>query len=385
MPVSISVPATLAQCVSHTPQAALISRTSRTKVACKNAKDRSTPRLGWAHGGMMTARVGSSSRGAVGLSRKAVRLQAVAGFDPTSFDKLVSIDNEESDTCTVINIKVESKPGLLHAVTGTIIDLGLVVSKAEKNSVDSVEFDKFFVTDFDNKKVYDIEDLTNIQICVAAVVDKLVGSTLPVRPLTEQYVVEIVDDEAEKVRTRRSEVLYSLMDTYIKNDIHSIQASIVNHVEYTIARSRYRFDDFEAYQVRIKSATALSVRDRLIEGWNDTQRHFREQDPKRVYYISMEFLTGRALLNSAYNLGVKDKYTEALAELGYKMEILAQKERDAALGNGGLGRLAACFLDSMTPSIMWIVDSLNRFALLLRMHSIRVFANTVAVHGMRRV
>ena len=58
------------------------------------------------------------------------------------------------------------------------------------------------------------------------------------------------------------------------------------------------------------------MRDRLIESWNDTQRHFRENDPKRVYYLSMEFLTGRALLNAAHNLGVKDQYSEALAELG---------------------------------------------------------------------
>lgn len=73
----------------------------------------------------------------------------------------------------------------------------------------------------------------------------------------------------------------------------------------------------------------------------------REMDPKRVYYISMEFLMGRSLLNSLFNLDVKDAYTEALRELGYNLETLVTKERDAALGNGGLGRLAACFLDSM--------------------------------------
>lgn len=75
--------------------------------------------------------------------------------------------------------------------------------------------------------------------------------------------------------------------------------------------------------------------------------HYRELDPKRVYYISMEFLMGRSLLNSLFNLDVKDTYTEALKELGYDLETLITKERDAALGNGGLGRLAACFLDSM--------------------------------------
>ena len=73
----------------------------------------------------------------------------------------------------------------------------------------------------------------------------------------------------------------------------------------------------------------------------------RDVDAKRVYYLSMEFLMGRSLLNAMNNLGVVDQYTEALREMGYKLEDLIEKERDAALGNGGLGRLAACFLDSM--------------------------------------
>ena len=73
----------------------------------------------------------------------------------------------------------------------------------------------------------------------------------------------------------------------------------------------------------------------------------RDSDPKRVYYMSMEFLMGRSLTNALYNLGVNNEYTQAVSELGYSMENLAEQERDAALGNGGLGRLAACFLDSM--------------------------------------
>jgi Carbohydrate phosphorylase len=73
----------------------------------------------------------------------------------------------------------------------------------------------------------------------------------------------------------------------------------------------------------------------------------RSADVKRVYYMSMEFLMGRSLLNALFNLDVKDQYTEALQEMGYELEAVVQEERDAALGNGGLGRLAACFLDSM--------------------------------------
>ncbi|EFN50532.1 hypothetical protein CHLNCDRAFT_138754, partial [Chlorella variabilis] len=75
--------------------------------------------------------------------------------------------------------------------------------------------------------------------------------------------------------------------------------------------------------------------------------YIKEVDPKRIYYLSMEFLMGRSLLNALNNLDVKDQYTEAIEELGYKLEKLVEQERDAALGNGGLGRLAACFLDSM--------------------------------------
>eukprot|EP00850_Spirogloea_muscicola_P014823 SM000109S14137 [mRNA] locus=s109:79435:85572:- [translate_table: standard] len=140
----------------------------------------------------------------------------------------------------------------------------------------------------------------------------------------------------------RKALVHQLKDTYIRNDVLSVQEAIVNHVEYTLARSRYNFDSYEAYQ-----AVAHSVRDRLIESWNDTEQHFRQVDPKRIYYLSMEFLMGRSLLNSLYNLNVKNLYTEALTQLGYNLETIVEQERDAALGNGGLGRLAACFLDSL--------------------------------------
>lgn len=73
----------------------------------------------------------------------------------------------------------------------------------------------------------------------------------------------------------------------------------------------------------------------------------REQDPKFVYYLSAEFLMGRSLLNTVYNLGLEGEYAQALQQMGYKMEEIADQEHNAALGNGGLGRLAACFLDSI--------------------------------------
>lgn len=75
--------------------------------------------------------------------------------------------------------------------------------------------------------------------------------------------------------------------------------------------------------------------------------NYREKDPKFVYYLSAEFLMGRSLLNTIYNLGLEGEYGQALQQMGYKMEEVADQEHNAALGNGGLGRLAACFLDSI--------------------------------------
>ncbi|XP_039117647.1 glycogen phosphorylase 1-like isoform X2 [Dioscorea cayenensis subsp. rotundata] len=92
---------------------------------------------------------------------------------------------------------------------------------------------------------------------------------------------------------------------------------------------------------------AHSVRDRLIERWHDTQQFFKKKDPKRLYYLSLEFLMGRSLSNSIINLGVKDQYMDALNQLGFSFEILAEQEGDAALGNGGLARLSACQMDSL--------------------------------------
>eukprot|EP00698_Gefionella_okellyi_P015952 TRINITY_DN4532_c0_g1_i1.p1 TRINITY_DN4532_c0_g1~~TRINITY_DN4532_c0_g1_i1.p1 ORF type:complete len:875 (+),score=255.10 TRINITY_DN4532_c0_g1_i1:97-2721(+) len=140
----------------------------------------------------------------------------------------------------------------------------------------------------------------------------------------------------------RSNKLWELMATYLPDDVESTQRQIVNHVEYTLCRTRYNFDNHAAYQ-----ATAFSVRDRLIELWNDTHQYITATQQKRVYYLSLEFLIGRSLQNAIMNLGLQDCYTQSLKELGYQLEDLFDEETDAALGNGGLGRLAACFLDSM--------------------------------------
>ncbi|KAI1177456.1 glycosyltransferase family 35 protein [Nemania sp. FL0916] len=120
------------------------------------------------------------------------------------------------------------------------------------------------------------------------------------------------------------------------------EREVVRHVETTLARSIYNCDESAAY-----SASSLALRDRLVQGWNKTQQRQTFTDSKRVYYLSLEFLMGRALDNAMLNLGAKNIAKEGLSELGFRIEDIIGQEHDAALGNGGLGRLAACFLDSM--------------------------------------
>ncbi|KAI5779302.1 carbohydrate phosphorylase-domain-containing protein [Geopyxis carbonaria] len=120
------------------------------------------------------------------------------------------------------------------------------------------------------------------------------------------------------------------------------QREVVRHVETTLARSIYNCDDAAAY-----AGTALAIRDKLVIDWNKTQQQQTLKDQKRVYYLSLEFLMGRALDNAMLNQGVKEVAREGITELGFRMEDVINQEHDAALGNGGLGRLAACFLDGL--------------------------------------
>jgi len=94
-------------------------------------------------------------------------------------------------------------------------------------------------------------------------------------------------------------------------------------------------------------AASYTVRDHVVERWVKTAESYYRDDPKRVYYLSLEFLIGRMLSNAALNLGINDELKDGLASLGRDLENTVEMETDAALGNGGLGRLAACFLDSM--------------------------------------
>ena len=109
----------------------------------------------------------------------------------------------------------------------------------------------------------------------------------------------------------------------------------------------YRKTIEEATQEQIFQAVSYTVKDVIIDNWLATQKSYDEQDPKIVYYMSMEFLMGRALGNNLINLCAYGEVKEALEELGFDLNCIEDQEPDPALGNGGLGRLAACFLDSL--------------------------------------
>jgi len=126
------------------------------------------------------------------------------------------------------------------------------------------------------------------------------------------------------------------------NESAAILHSFTNHLLYSLAKDQYSATARDRFL-----SLALTVRDRLIERWIATQQRYYRRDAKRVYYLSAEFLMGRALLSNLLNLGLYETAREAMRMIGLDLTDLLEQEVDAGLGNGGLGRLAACFLDSM--------------------------------------
>jgi starch phosphorylase len=124
-------------------------------------------------------------------------------------------------------------------------------------------------------------------------------------------------------------------------DEAGVRDAFAERMMYTVAKDQYTATDFDVYQ-----ALAYAVRDRLMERWFTTQTAYYLANVKRVYYLSLEFLPGRALVQNIVNLGARDAYTAAMRKVGYDLEALQDQESDAGLGNGGLGRLAACIMDS---------------------------------------
>jgi starch phosphorylase len=145
-------------------------------------------------------------------------------------------------------------------------------------------------------------------------------------------------DEADM----KEEQVQPIDDAPELDNLMLIIKSFLEHLEYTLGKDKYSATRFDIY-----NALAYAVRDRMIERWLDTQQAYYNTDHKRVYYLSMEFLMGRTLENTLINMGIYNDFKEAMNSLGYDLDELSNLEQDAGLGNGGLGRLAACFLDSM--------------------------------------
>lgn len=143
-------------------------------------------------------------------------------------------------------------------------------------------------------------------------------------------------------REKKSEGVIHTSSSRLGMDAPSFKDSYFRHLEYSLGKDVYSATDHDRY-----SACALAARDRLIERWIATQQTYYNKNAKRVYYLSLEFLIGRTLGNSLINLDLYEPAARALREIGLSLEELREKEWDAGLGNGGLGRLAACFMDSL--------------------------------------
>ena len=135
------------------------------------------------------------------------------------------------------------------------------------------------------------------------------------------------------------------LDNGVKDErkcIESLKSAFMHSRRFHLAKDLYTATDYDNYQ-----SLALAIRDRLIDRWILTQQRYHDENCKRVYYLSLEFLTGRLLANNILSLDLAGEAAKAMEELGFDLEDLYEQEIDPGLGNGGLGRLAACLLDSM--------------------------------------
>jgi len=126
------------------------------------------------------------------------------------------------------------------------------------------------------------------------------------------------------------------------DSVSDAQDSICRHAKYSLGKAWRDLSSRDLF-----TAVALSVRDQMVDRFLETQERYQQEDPKRLYYLSIEFLIGQSLGSNLHNLRVRELYRQALCNLGADLKTIEESETDAALGNGGLGRLAACFLDSL--------------------------------------
>jgi len=128
----------------------------------------------------------------------------------------------------------------------------------------------------------------------------------------------------------------------VTDTVAALEEAIWYHVRYSLGKAWQSLSKRDLFV-----AVALAVRDRMVDKMFETAARYHKADVKRLYYVSMEFLIGRLLGTNLQNLGLLDLCQEALMRMGVDLEELREEESDPALGNGGLGRLAACFLDSL--------------------------------------
>ena len=128
-----------------------------------------------------------------------------------------------------------------------------------------------------------------------------------------------------------------------EDQVAAFRNAVITKLTYAVGKDPEHAFDHDWFE-----AVALAARDHMVEHWMDNTRQIYRKDQKRVYYLSLEFLIGRLLYDSLSNLGLLEVAREAMSELGVDLERIRLLEPDAALGNGGLGRLAACFMESMS-------------------------------------
>ncbi|MBN2143404.1 MAG: glycogen/starch/alpha-glucan phosphorylase [Candidatus Aureabacteria bacterium] len=152
------------------------------------------------------------------------------------------------------------------------------------------------------------------------------------------------DDKKKTENTSHPFSLHAKVLDKIKQgmDADSLKDSFISNLLFSIAKDQFTATDYDLFL-----SLAFVIRERLMERWIKTQQIYHQKLCKRVYYLSLEYLTGRNLGNAVINLGLEQDVEKGIGELGLKLEELRDQELDAGLGNGGLGRLAACFLDSM--------------------------------------